>query len=105
MGEGKEGGGVTVCEDDDDGAVFLGRWDDNEVQTQDQLPRWGSEEGRGGECGMFNFFRVFRFLQFCYFFGCPFLASLLACLLFFVSYTFPLFLFLLLVGPFLFSEC
>ena len=29
MGKGKEGGRVTVCEDDDDGAVFLGRWDGN----------------------------------------------------------------------------
>ena len=34
MGEGKEGGAVTVCEDDDDGAVFLGRWHDNEVHSQ-----------------------------------------------------------------------
>ena len=55
---------------------------------------------------MFNFFRVFCFLQFYCFSGCPygFLASYQACLLVFVSYTFPPFLFLFLVVPFLFSE-
>ena len=46
MGEGKEGGRITVCEDDDDGAVFLGRWDDNEVRTQDPRMRIGRRKGR-----------------------------------------------------------
>jgi hypothetical protein len=45
---------------------------------------------------MFKFYPVSRFLQFCCFFGCPcgFLTCSQACLLFFMPYAFPLFLFL-----------
>ena len=98
MGEGKEGGGVTVCEDDD-GAAFLGRRDDNEVQSQTNFQDEDREK-KGEEnvvCSISSGFFAFK-LQFCRFFecSCGFLAFVLACFLFFVSYAFPLFLILLL---------
>ena len=84
-GEGKEGGGVTICEDDDDRAVMCVSEDGTTVRcgvTTNFRDEDRNKEGEG--IGIFNFFRVFRFLQFCCFFGCP------LCLI----YAFPHFLFL-----------
>jgi len=72
MSEGNEGGAVTVCEDDDDGAVLCFPEDVTTARCEVTTNFQDEDRNEGGEgTGMFNFFRVFRFLQFFYFFGCP----------------------------------